>query len=220
MRAKDALASENAMLGKTAEKQLKAIETLTEARSALLNQMVRRSSTTDILSRLPQTSLEKELTLQVQAKEQYKKTFQRAQDEADSHKLNASALSNQVQDLQSNLKDRTASLEAEILSKRRLEEQMARLERQVQKLTAKEAETASNKTKPSVASGGSGGKVEELEQYNADLTVRMILLRERWFDVCAQKMLKCTSCQIRFKSHVITRCYHLCRCPRRVPLLR
>lgn len=69
--------------------------------------------------------------------------------------------------------------------KRRLEDQVQQLERRISKFEA--AESASKGSKDKTA------QVEELERFNDDLT----------------KMLKCTSCKTRFKSHVITRCYHL-----------
>jgi hypothetical protein len=111
------------------------------------------------------------VSLQVEAKNTYKRKFEKRQAEMDNLKLSNSDLTQQIADLESTLQDRTSSLELEASGKRRLEEQVGRLERQVEKYAVKEAEAASA---PRVKVNGTGNaQVEELEKFNADLTVRL-----------------------------------------------
>lgn len=174
MRAKDALAAENAMILKTSEKQLKAIDVLTEARTALLDQLVRSvSSLACQASSALQTALEKEVTLQSDAKTDYQKRHSELELQVEGLRVCQSGHEEQIGILQSALSDRTATLEAEQFNKQRLLETLGRLERQLQQQAdrAAQAAMAAPRALPNGAGHGGGGKVEELEKFNEDLTV-------------------------------------------------
>ncbi|CAH7670764.1 hypothetical protein PPACK8108_LOCUS5498 [Phakopsora pachyrhizi] len=84
------------------------------------------------------------------------------------------------------LKDRSTQIENEAAARRKAEENMASMEKELGKLKTKLQSTEGVKSMDSA-------EVVELKSFNEDLT----------------KMLKCNSCKQRFKSHVITRCMHL-----------
>ena len=71
------------------------------------------------------------------------------------------------------LKERTSQVEFEIGKQKRLEEDLTRLDRQLQKQTEAHALLASSMTSARTTTAPSA-KVEELEQHNDDLTVSFL----------------------------------------------
>lgn len=98
-----------------------------------------------------------------------------------------------ITELNSLLADRISQAESEIAARQRLEEQVARNSRELR--DAKARGGAGMGSGPIESSSGSGGskEMQELKLYSEDLA----------------KMLKCSTCNLRFKSVIINRCSHL-----------
>lgn len=123
------------------------------------------------------------------------------------------------------LRERTTHVEETEGQVERLREEISKLESELASERAKreqEAKDAMNSDNGTVSSR----EVQELRKYNEGLMVRrgialVALVGTPWLesDACTpclmfvpaatQKMLKCSSCSTRFKSHLIARCSHL-----------
>lgn len=99
------------------------------------------------------------------------------------------------------LKDRVVQAENESALRKRAEEQVTRGSRELRD---------AQKRSSLVGSGGvaESSDVEELRRYNADLSVRPFPPLELPL-IVVQKMLKCSTCNLRFKGAIINRCGHL-----------
>lgn len=107
--------------------------------------------------------------------------------------------------------ERVSEAEAEAAGRKRADEQLEQIRGRVEQLQAKAAATAA-----STSGASDPAEVRELKKYNDDLLVsRMRHARPR--HLCAdcasnQRMLRCGTCNTRWRSCVITRCGHtFCR---------
>lgn len=194
MRAKESLVNETQVLTRTSDRQLKTIETMNDQRAALVTQLVR-----DILIAFVllihdlQTSAEKSVTLSDQRAAAYRKELQTATQQKDAIALAHASQARRLQEvcncpklsvcptdplfvqIDSLLKERTSQVEYEIGKQKRLEEDLTKLDRQLQKQTEANAALASSMSNAKTSMTPSA-KVEELEQHNEDLTVRLLTL--------------------------------------------
>ncbi|KAM0789473.1 hypothetical protein ACM66B_000293 [Microbotryomycetes sp. NB124-2] len=181
MREKEALTAENAVLTKLSEKQQKAVASADDLQDSLRQQLL---------------AAEKEITLHqqnVRAHQDYIATSKR--EKAD-FTLKFEQQAKQIIELKSLLKERVTQAEAEYAARRRADEQVAKLERELAGAKSTLSSFTSGLASGGASGlGGSGGTAEtrQLREYNADL----------------QKMLKCSACTMRFKAVTITRCGHL-----------
>lgn len=181
MRQKDATVAENAVLVRLSEKQAKAIEAANELHASLSAQVA---------------SVEKEVTLHQNAVRAHRDKIAELQRE--NHEL--------AQRHQSTVKvvneqnviaaERLGLLETERANSKRLEEQNAKLEREIASAKAAAAAAATAAAPSTSSTSADPAQVRELREHNADLSA----------------MLKCSTCRLRFKAVIITRCMHLfCR---------
>ncbi|GAA6010279.1 hypothetical protein JCM11491_006245 [Sporobolomyces phaffii] len=172
MRQKDSLVSENAVLTKLAEKQQQKVETASETHHSLSQQLA---------------AAEKEITLHQDNVRAYAEQISQLRRENSEAMLRSEQNGKRIAELTSLLAERIAQAELEQASRKRAEEQLAKVERQLQQANAKAASAtaASN-------SASDSSEIRELKKYNADLS----------------KMLKCSTCNLRFKSVIINRCGH------------
>ncbi|BGP25184.1 E3 ubiquitin-protein ligase BRE1 [Rhodotorula toruloides] len=176
MRQVDALKNENAVLNKLAEKQQQKVEAAAELHRSIAQQLA---------------AAEKEITVQqsnVRAHQDAILTLKRENTEL---LLRSEQQTQQVAELNKLLAERVQQAENEAAAHKRAEEQLDKLQRQLQQAQAKASTAAA------AASGVSDpAEIRDLKKYNADLT----------------HMLKCSSCNVRFKNTCITRCGHMfCR---------
>lgn len=167
MRQKDAIAAENAVLSKLAEKQQRAVDSATDLQHSLGIQLA---------------AAEKEITL-------HQKNVRAHQDAITSLKRENTELTlrneqnvKHITELNSLLADRISQAESEMAARKRTEEQVARMDREL-KLAKVQSSTPANDS----------SQLRELKKYNDDLS----------------KMLKCSTCSLRFKGVIINRCGHL-----------
>ncbi|EGG10527.1 uncharacterized protein MELLADRAFT_115459 [Melampsora larici-populina 98AG31] len=173
MRANETLKTQSAVLEKMAEKQTTTISKLNDELRA-------------ISSRL--TSAEKEITIHQKVLSSHKTKISELSIENEDLSNRAALHDTKMNDVMNLLRERTAQVEEEAASRRKAEENLIGLERELSKMKSR------NGMSGTVGMGESSNvEIEELKSFNDDLT----------------KMLKCNSCKQRFKSHVITRCMHL-----------
>ncbi|SCZ89366.1 BZ3500_MvSof-1268-A1-R1_Chr9g10383 [Microbotryum saponariae] len=177
MRQKEALVAENAVLTKLADKQNRALEAGEEARHALGDRLA---------------ATEKEITLHQRNLRLHQDQLALLKRENVDLTLKHDQQVKVVAELQALLNERVAQAEHENAGKRRAEESVQRLERDLA--------TAKATVKTQLLTGGGAGsskdestQLRELKSFNDDLS----------------KMLKCSTCNLRFKSVIIDRCHHL-----------
>ncbi|GAA5876334.1 hypothetical protein JCM16303_007103 [Sporobolomyces ruberrimus] len=172
MRQKDSLFSENQVLTKLAEKQQQKVETASEMHHSLSQQLA---------------AAEKEITLHQDNVRAYAEQISQLRRENTEALLRSEQNGKRISELTALLSERVTQAETEQAGRKRAEEQLAKVERQLQQATAKAA------TATAVSNTASdGAEIRELKKYNADLS----------------KMLKCSTCNLRFKSVIINRCGH------------
>ncbi|GAA5865168.1 hypothetical protein JCM1840_003930 [Sporobolomyces johnsonii] len=172
MRQKDALVSENAVLTKLAEKQQQKVESTTEQQHSLGQQL---------------TAAEKEITLHQKNIRAYQDNIGSLRRDNIELTLRSEQNAKRIAELNTLLSERISQAESEIAARKRAEEQLAKVERQLQQSQAKVASASA-----AASSSSDSAEIRELKKYNADLS----------------KMLKCSTCNIRFKSVILTRCGH------------
>ncbi|GAA5830964.1 hypothetical protein JCM5353_004455 [Sporobolomyces roseus] len=172
MRQKDALVSENTVLTKLAEKQQQKVESASEAQHSLSTQLA---------------AAEKEITMHQENVRAYADQIGQIRRENAEALLRSEQNGKRIAELTSLLTERVTQAETEQAARKRAEEQLAKVERQLQQATAKAASVSAATT-----SSSDGSEIRELKKYNADLS----------------KMLKCSTCNLRFKSVIINRCGH------------
>ncbi|KAH9810216.1 hypothetical protein DFH28DRAFT_1065038 [Melampsora americana] len=170
MRANETLKTQSAVLEKMAEKQTSTISKLNDELRA-------------ISSRL--TSAEKEITIHQKVSISHKSKISELSIENEDLSNRAALHDTKMNDVMILLRERTAQVEEEAASRRKAEENLIGLERELTRMKTRNGTSG--------PAGEASGEIEELKSFNDDLT----------------KMLKCNSCKQRFKSHVITRCMHL-----------
>lgn len=138
--------------------------------------------------------LEKEVAQHRLARSQAEKAAKAAsyeQRKADSHRVQAQQKLSADSKL---LAERTDQVEAETHARRRAEEAVQKAEKDAEKWKKKAAAATA-------AANGQGRFLESNE--SKDTAEENVMLK---------RMLKCSACQQRFKTHTITRCFHLfCR---------
>ncbi|GAA5960486.1 hypothetical protein JCM21900_000115, partial [Sporobolomyces salmonicolor] len=172
MRQKDALVSENAVLTKLAEKQQQKVESSTEQQHSLGQQLA---------------AAEKEITLHQKNIRAYQDNIGGLRRDNTELTLRSEQNAKRIAELNNLLSERISHAESEIAARKRAEEQLAKVERQLQQSQAKVASASA-----AASSSSDSAEIRELKKYNADLS----------------KMLKCSTCNIRFKSVILTRCGH------------
>ncbi|GAA5938425.1 hypothetical protein JCM1841_005359 [Sporobolomyces salmonicolor] len=172
MRQKDALVSENAVLTKLAEKQQQKVESSTEQQHSLGQQLA---------------AAEKEITLHQKNIRAYQDNIGGLRRDNTELTLRSEQNAKRIAELNNLLAERISQAESEIAARKRAEEQLAKVERQLQQSQAKVASASA-----AASSSSDSAEIRELKKYNADLS----------------KMLKCSTCNIRFKSVILTRCGH------------
>ncbi|CEQ41340.1 SPOSA6832_03051 [Sporobolomyces salmonicolor] len=207
MRQKDALVSENAVLTKLAEKQQQKVESSTEQQHSLGQQLVRHllsvsspalsaplevksedvAREADGVVRLLQAAAEKEITLHQKNIRAYQDNIGGLRRDNTELTLRSEQNAKRIAELNNLLAERISQAESEIAARKRAEEQLAKVERQLQQSQAKVASASA-----AASSSSDSAEIRELKKYNADLS----------------KMLKCSTCNIRFKSVILTRCGH------------
>lgn len=171
MRANETLKTQSAVLEKMAEKQTLTISKLNDELRA-------------ISSRL--TSAEKEITIHQKVLSSHKTRISELSI-ANEDLSNRTALHDtKMNDVMILLREKTVQVEEEAASRRKAEENLIGLERELSKMKTRNGGMTG-------MGGEANAEISELKSFNDDLT----------------KMLKCNSCKQRFKSHVITRCMHL-----------
>ncbi|GAA5879038.1 hypothetical protein JCM3774_004477 [Rhodotorula dairenensis] len=176
MRQKDALVNENAMLNKLVEKQQQKVEAANEQQQLLTQQL---------------TQIEKEISLHQANVRAYQEEISSLKRENGSFAAQREQDERTITQLKDQLAERVGEAETEAAGRKRADEQLEQIRRQVEQLQNKAAATAST------ASGASDpAEVRELKKYNDDLL----------------RMLRCGTCNTRWRSCVITRCGHtFCR---------
>ncbi|BGO91969.1 hypothetical protein NBRC10512_001078 [Rhodotorula toruloides] len=176
MRQVDALKNENAVLNKLAEKQQQKVEAAAELHRSIAQQLA---------------AAEKEITVQQSNVRAHQDAILNLKRENTELLLRSEQETKQVAELNKLLAERVQQAENEAAAHKRAEEQLDKLQRQLQQAQAKASSAAA------AASGVSDpADIRDLKKYNADLT----------------HMLKCSSCNVRFKNTCITRCGHMfCR---------
>ncbi|GAA5932035.1 E3 ubiquitin-protein ligase BRE1 [Sporobolomyces koalae] len=172
MRQKDALTNENTVLTKLAEKQQQKVESVSELQHSLTQQL---------------TAAEKEITLHQDNVRAYADQIAQLRRDNSEALLRTEQNSKKITELTSLLTERISQAENEQGLRKRAEEELAKVERQLQQAISKVA-TATAAAGPAADSS----EIRELKKYNADLS----------------KMLKCSTCNLRFKSVIINRCGH------------
>ncbi|GAA5911739.1 uncharacterized protein JCM6883_001252 [Sporobolomyces salmoneus] len=173
MRQKESLVSENAVLTKLAEKQQQKVETANEMHHSLSEQLA---------------AAEKEITLHQDNVRAYAEQISQLRRENSEALLRSEQNGKRIAELTSLLSERVAQAETEQTARKRAEEQLAKVERQLQQANAK----AASVTASSNSTSSDSNEIRELKKYNADLS----------------KMLKCSTCNLRFKGVIINRCGH------------
>lgn len=98
-----------------------------------------------------------------------------------------------INELNALLATRTAEAEAESVTRKLAEEQLAKAERELKQAKAAIAVNGTATAAAQGANSNDSGEVKELKKYNQDLS----------------KMLKCNTCALRYKQVIINRCGHL-----------
>lgn len=198
MRQVDALKNENAVLNKLAEKQQQKVEAAAELHRSIAQQLA---------------AAEKEITVQQSNVRAHQDAILNLKRENTELLLRSEQETKQVAELNKLLAERVQQAENEAAAHKRAEEQLDKLQRQLQQAQAKASSAAA------AASGVSDpADIRDLKKYNADLTVRSraglpsFYARLTFSLPRPQHMLKCSSCNVRFKNTCITRCGHMfCR---------
>ncbi|GAA6058899.1 hypothetical protein JCM10212_002851 [Sporobolomyces blumeae] len=179
MRQKDALENENAILTKLAEKQQQKVDQASEVQHELQVQLA---------------AVEKEITVHQNNVRAYSEQLAALRRENSDALLRSEQNGKRIAELSALLTERVAQAETEQAARKRVEEQLAKVERQLQQASAKAASTSA--AAAAAAPSSDSREIRELKAYNADLS----------------KMLKCSTCNLRFKSVIINRCGHtFCR---------
>ncbi|KAL8291986.1 hypothetical protein RQP46_001452 [Phenoliferia psychrophenolica] len=182
MRQKDAIAAENQVLTKLAEKQSRAVEAANDLQHSIGTSL---------------TNAEREISLQQKHVRAHQDSLAAVKRENAELAMRAEQNGKHITELNSLLADRISQAESEMAHRKRSEEQAARIERELRAVTK-----SSHAGSASSSGGGGGGhngsssessEVRELKKYNEDLS----------------KMLKCSTCALRFKGVIINRCGHL-----------
>jgi E3 ubiquitin-protein ligase BRE1 len=109
--------------------------------------------------------------------------------------------------------ERTAALSKEESARQNAEDQVAKLEKELEKWKGKA-------TQATAAANGQGRYVEtDVKGMAEENTLLKVSRMFEKLDFCCntltmlfvslQRMLKCSSCRQKFKSHTITRCFHM-----------
>ncbi|GAA5987856.1 hypothetical protein JCM10908_007246 [Rhodotorula pacifica] len=137
------------------------------------------------------TSIEKEISLHQANVRAYQETISSLQRENGEHASRNDQSQRRIAELESVLKDRVSEAETEAAARKRADEQLDQIRRKVELLQTQAAATASTS-----AAASDPAEVRELKKYNDDLL----------------RMLRCSTCNTRWRSCVITRCGHtFCR---------
>ncbi|GAA6018504.1 hypothetical protein JCM10207_007199 [Rhodosporidiobolus poonsookiae] len=175
MRQKDALANENAVLTKLAEKQQQKVEAANEIQRSIAQQL---------------TSAEKEISLHQKNVRAYQDNLAQLKRDNAELTLRSDKNAQHLVELNAALSERITQAETECALRSKADERAAKLERQLQ--TAQEKADAAKAPASSGGGGADPAEVRELKRYNADLS----------------QMLKCSTCSLRLKEVVLTRCGH------------
>ncbi|GAA5838520.1 hypothetical protein JCM3766R1_006001 [Sporobolomyces carnicolor] len=130
---------------------------------------------------------EKEITLHQDNVRAYAEQISQLRRENSEALLRSEQNGKRIAELTALLSERVAQAETEQAARKRAEEQLAKVERQLQQVNAKAASVTAASSSVSDSS-----EIRELKKYNADLS----------------KMLKCSTCNLRFKGVIINRCGH------------
>ncbi|GAA5978816.1 hypothetical protein JCM5350_004831 [Sporobolomyces pararoseus] len=172
MRQKESLVNENAILTKLAEKQQQKVDSAAEMHHSLSEQLA---------------AAEKEITLHQDNVRAYAEQIGQLRRENSEALLRSEQNGKRIAELTALLSERVAQAETEQAARKRAEEQLAKVERQLQQANAKAASATATSN-----AGTDSNEIRELKKYNADLS----------------KMLKCSTCNLRFKGVIINRCGH------------
>lgn len=151
MRQKDALAAENTVLTKLAEKQQRVVDAAKEMQHSLGDQL---------------TSAEKEITAHQHTARAYQNELEQSRREAAELKLRHDHHSRRIAELNELLAQRVGDAEANSAARLKAEEQLGKAERELK--AAKAAVAASSSAGGS--SANDSGDVKELKRHNQDLT--------------------------------------------------
>ncbi|KAK4703986.1 E3 ubiquitin-protein ligase BRE1, partial [Phenoliferia sp. Uapishka_3] len=144
MRQKDAIAAENQVLTKLAEKQQRAVDAATDLQHSLGSQL---------------TAAEREITLQQKHVRAHQDSLAAVRRENAELAMRTEQNGKHITELNSLLADRISQAESEMANRKRSEEQAARVERE---LRASKPQT--------VSSGSESSEIRELKKYNEDLS--------------------------------------------------
>ncbi|GAA5936008.1 hypothetical protein JCM10213_002177 [Rhodosporidiobolus nylandii] len=178
MRQKDALSNENNVLTKLAEKQQQKVEAANELQRSLAGQL---------------TAAEKEIILHQKNVRAYQENISQLKRDNAELTLRSEQNAKHLVELNAALSERITQAEVESAARAKADERVSKLERQLQQAQEKAANAAT--VASASASSGAGvdaQEVRELKKYNADLS----------------RMLRCSTCTVRFKEIVLTRCGH------------
>lgn len=162
MRSAEALKNENTMLTKAVEKQHRATDAVKETQHSLSAQLA---------------SAEKEISAHQHSVRAHQAEVDQMRREAADLKLRHDHHSRRIDELNGILAERVGQAEAESAARQRVEEQLAKAERDLKAAKASVAATAST----GASSASDSSQVKELKEYNQDL----------------MKMLRCGTCQTR-----------------------
>ncbi|GAA5973856.1 hypothetical protein JCM11641_003195 [Rhodosporidiobolus odoratus] len=185
MRQRDALSQENTVLTKLAERQQQKVEAASELQRSLLGQL---------------TAAEKEISSHQSNVRAYQDSLAQLKRDNAELSLRSEQNSKHLVELNAALSARITEAETEAAARSRADERVAKLERQLQQAREKAATAAAAAAAASATTSTSGSadpsEVRELKKYNADLS----------------RLLKCSTCSLRFKDTVLSRCGHtFCR---------